>query len=122
MEKHFTLDEALELMPDVLSEVDELVEIRGRLTVAMYEHQAGNESVSLADVKADEARMSELLDGFRGKGLQVKGWAPVLLDFPMHHEGREVLLCLLEGERSLEWYHDAEHGFAGRRRISELGL
>jgi hypothetical protein len=28
-----------------------------------------------------------------------------------------VLLCWLEGERELAWYHKAEFGFAGRRLI-----
>src|SRR5487761_1133026 len=32
-------------------------------------------------------------------------------------DGEPVLLCWLEGESALSWYHKAAHGFAGRRRI-----
>ena len=64
--------------------------------------------------------MSELADRLQAMGLQIKGFAPLLLDFPMRHDGREILLCWLEGERELGWYHDAELGFAGRRPLTDL--
>jgi hypothetical protein len=54
--------------------------------------------------------------------VQVKGFAPLLLDFPMSHDGRDLLLCWLEGERELAWYHDVAHGFPGRRPLSDLDL
>jgi hypothetical protein len=54
--------------------------------------------------------------------VQVKGFAPLLLDFPMRHDGRDLLLCWLEGERELAWYHDVAHGFPGRRPLSDLDL
>ena len=31
-------------------------------------------------------------------------------------DGEPVLLCWLEGEAQLGWYHKADHGFAGRHR------
>ena len=37
--------------------------------------------------------------------LQVKGLAPLLLDFPAEFDGVPVLLCWLEGDRELAWYH-----------------
>ena len=73
--------------------------------------------VPLADLKALEARIAEQLDAFRAAGVQVKGFAPLLLDFPGRLEGRAVLWCWVEGEPGLGWYHDAALGFAGRRPI-----
>jgi hypothetical protein len=114
----FTLDEARKELPRVLAVADEVIELRARLINAATLHQHG-EAVSLADLKADEARLSELLDSLRVAGLEVKGYAPLLVDFPSMLDGREVLLCWLEGEASLDWYHDPEHGFAGRRRLPD---
>jgi hypothetical protein len=39
------------------------------------------------------------------------------VDFPADRDGVPVLLCWLEGEAELGWYHRADLGFAGRRRL-----
>jgi hypothetical protein len=74
----------------------------------------------LADLKGHEARLADLLDQIRGLGVQLKGWAPLLVDIEVVVDGRTVLFCWLEGDRELGWYHEVEHGFAGRRPLSEL--
>jgi hypothetical protein len=118
VERWFTVEEARAFLPELLAIADELVEVRAQLTLANH---ALEPPVALADRKALEARLSDLLDRLVTAGVHVKGWAPLLVDFPMQHEGRVILLCWLEGDRTLEWFHDAEHGFPGRRRLSELG-
>lgn len=119
VERLFTIEEARALMPQILEQAAELIEIRAQLAEGARDQQRGVD-VNLADLKATEAHFAELLDGFRQLGLQVKGWAPLLLDFPSLHDGREVLLCWVEGEPALDWYHDADLGFAGRRPIADL--
>jgi hypothetical protein len=109
----FTVDEARSLMPELRALADELIAERATLTEAT----AGG---VLADRKASEARLSEILDRIAAIGVQIKGWAPLLVDFPHRHGDRVLLLCWLEGEEQLDWYHDAAHGFAGRRRIADL--
>lgn len=47
--------------------------------------------------------------------------AALLVDFPATLNGETVLLCWLEGEHELGWYHKPEHGFAGRRLIPAPG-
>jgi hypothetical protein len=41
----------------------------------------------------------------------------LLLDFPSTLDGVPVLLCWLEGDQALEWYHRTDLGFLGRRRL-----
>jgi hypothetical protein len=113
----FTIDEAREHLPRVLAVASEVIELRAELVDATRRQQAGDDTVSLPDMKAGEARLSEILDGLVAAGIEVKGFAPLLLDFPALLDGREVLLCWLEGEADIAWYHDPEHGFAGRRRL-----
>lgn len=119
-ERTFTVDEARAVLDEIRPQLEAVIEMRADLTEQVHDHQEGEESTAIADLKAMEARLSEILDGIRALGVQVKGWAPILLDFPMLHEGRELLLCWLEGEDELDWYHDAAHGFAGRRPIADL--
>jgi hypothetical protein len=119
---HFTVAEARAALPDVLAVADEIVPLRAQLAEATHAERSGERAMALADLKGLEARMSELTDRLQALGVQIKGFAPLLLDFPMHHDGREVLLCWLEGERSLDWYHDAALGFAGRRPLTDLDV
>jgi hypothetical protein len=44
-----------------------------------------------------------------------------LIDFKTTFEGREVFLCWKIGERSIQHWHELEDGFAGRRKIVDLG-
>ncbi|MDE3112896.1 MAG: DUF2203 domain-containing protein [Chloroflexota bacterium] len=54
-------------------------------------------------------------------GAEVKDLDVGLIDFPSVHRGRPICLCwkLDEGDR-IEWWHDIDAGYAGRRPISEL--
>ncbi len=119
MDPTFTLDQARRTLDDVRGSLDELVEVRAELATRAHAHNVGAD-VSIPDIKALEARMGELLDGVRARGVQVKGYAPILLDFPMEVDGRVVLLCWLEGEDHLGWYHEPETGFMGRRPLDQL--
>ena len=119
MDRAFTLAEARQLMPAVLARADELVEIRASLVELQATLAAGLPSPlgGLPEAKAYQARLSELIGWFSGEGIELKGIAPLLLDFPSDLDGEPVLLCWLEGERELAWYHKLPHGFAGRRRL-----
>jgi hypothetical protein len=119
MARSFTLAEARTLMPEVLARADELVEVRASLIEVQTALAAGERSPlgRLPEAKAYQAQLSELVGWFTDKGLELKGIAPLLLDFPSEVDGDPVLLCWLEGERELGWYHKLAHGFAGRRRI-----
>jgi hypothetical protein len=119
MDRAFTLAEARELMPEVLAHADELIEVRAGLVDLQAALAAGEHSAlgGLPEAKGFQARLSELLSWFPDQGLDLKGFAPLLLDFPAEMQGEPVLLCWLEGEPELGWYHKVSHGFAGRRRI-----
>jgi hypothetical protein len=68
-------------------------------------------------LKAAEARLDELMTEVQLTGADLKGVAPLLVDFPADLDGVPVLLCWLEGEPELAWYHRLDLGFAGRRRL-----
>jgi len=115
----FTLDEALALMPEVLAHADETVRLRADLAELALDLRTDGVSPlgGMPEQKALEALLNEELTWFSEQGLEVKGFAPLLLDFPSQLDGRSVQLCWLEGDRELGWYHRSELGFAGRRRL-----
>jgi hypothetical protein len=40
-----------------------------------------------------------------------------LIDFPALRDGREVYLCLEDGEDQIEYWHDIEAGYGGREPL-----
>jgi len=43
-----------------------------------------------------------------------------LIDFPALASGRQIWLCWRLGEGDIEWWHEHDDGFAGRRRLTDL--
>ncbi|MGH3825176.1 MAG: DUF2203 domain-containing protein [Pseudonocardiaceae bacterium] len=115
----FHVPEARDLMPDVRKRVDALIEVRADLTeLSMDLRRFGSSSLGgMAEMKALQARMDHMLGWFSAQGIEVKGLAPVLVDFPAELNGESVRLCWLEGETELAWYHRSDLGLAGRRRL-----
>jgi hypothetical protein len=116
----FTLDEARNLLPEVLKRADEVIPVRAdlvELEAALEQGLPQPQLGGLAEAKGFQAQLSELLGWFPAQGIELKSIAPLLVDFPAEMDGAPVLLCWLEGERQLAWYHKREQGFAGRRHI-----
>jgi hypothetical protein len=65
----------------------------------------------IEEIAAFEAELEKL-------GIQLKDRRVGLIDFPSELEGRRVLLCWRLGEPSVQFWHDEESGFAGRRPLS----
>ncbi len=106
-------------MPDVRDKVADLVALRADLAELAYD-LASTGSSSLGGIperKGLEARIGEILTWFGDQGIELKGAAPVLVDFPGVLDGVSVRLCWVEGETDLAWYHRTELGFAGRRPL-----
>lgn len=118
-EQRFTISTATALMPEVRLRVSEIVRLRADLTELSFElrHCGSSRLGGRAEAKACEARLGEHLLWFDEQGIQIKSIAPFLIDFPAELDGRQVLLCWLEGEPEIAWYHRPELGFAARRPL-----
>jgi hypothetical protein len=117
----FEVEEARTLLPEVRRRVDALIEARADLTeLSMDLRRSGTSPLGgLAEMKALQARLDDMLEWFPGQGIEIKGVAPVLLDFPAELDRVSVRLCWLEGEPALAWYHRSDLGIAGRRRLPD---
>ncbi|SEG91482.1 hypothetical protein SAMN05444920_107275 [Nonomuraea solani] len=119
MDRIFTLDEARALLPAVIEDARAVIAARADLAEIDFERRSGGRSElgGLPELKGLQARIEEILSGWGEQGIEVKGIAPVLVDFPAVLDGVSVRLCWIEGERELGWYHRTELGFPGRRPL-----
>jgi hypothetical protein len=117
----FTLPQARRLLAELRPSLDDLLRRRADLAELRADLDAHGSSPlgGLAEAKSLEARVYATLEDVTARGVQVKGFAPVLLDFPGERDGRPVLWCWLEGDADVAWYHRVECGFAGRRPVTE---
>ncbi|MGH3752491.1 MAG: DUF2203 domain-containing protein [Pseudonocardiaceae bacterium] len=115
----FRVPEARALLPEVRRRADALIAVRADLTELSSDlHRTGSSALGgIAEMKALQARLDDMLGWFRGQGIELKGVAPLLIDFPAELDGVSVRLCWLEGESALDWYHRSDLGIAGRRRL-----
>ncbi|MEO3803579.1 DUF2203 domain-containing protein [Nonomuraea sp. B1E8] len=119
MDRIFTLDEARALIPAVIEDARVVISARADLAEIDFDRRTKGRSElgGLPELKGLQARVEEILSGWSEQGIEVKGIAPVLVDFPSELDGLSVRLCWIEGERELAWYHRTELGFAGRRPL-----
>jgi hypothetical protein len=120
--RFWTLDEATAALPEV-----RVLVARIRELVATAQHEAqragGNGAPSGNGRRSTSGGVTEELRAALGtltdQGIVVRDPARGLIDFPAQSvSGREYLLCWLDGEPAIEWWHWPETGFAGRTPLS----
>jgi hypothetical protein len=116
----FTPEQARTELAALLPVLEEIVVVRAdvvELAAALAADGEQSPLGGLPEWKAAEARLNELMTEVQQTGAELKSLAPLLVDYPADLDGVPVLLCWLEGETELGWYHRLDLGFAGRRRL-----
>ncbi|WP_092535123.1 DUF2203 domain-containing protein [Amycolatopsis arida] len=116
----FTVAEARAELTRLRPVLDEIVTVRAdaaELAASLAPDGAPSPLGGLPEFKGAQARLDDLLGEVQRTGAELKGFAPLLVDFPAELDGVPVLLCWLEGDAELAWYHRADLGFAGRRPL-----
>jgi hypothetical protein len=121
--KHYTVEEARALLPQIGKWLQQIDHYRERLdqiekrveNLLKAGNDIGGDSVnewvrSLADLQA-------ILSEFMRREIQIKDIERGLIDFPSLRDGREVFLCWEKGEEDIEHWHDLDSGFAGREPL-----
>jgi hypothetical protein len=68
---------------------------------------------------ASVSALKQSLGEIQEMGVLVKDLDIGLIDFPAQYQGREVYLCWKLGEDRIEFWHEVDAGFRGRRAIDE---
>lgn len=129
--KLFTVDEANRMLPlvrrivaDITATHEQLVTKHERFRQLAPEGTVGIDSVhweELArirdELEADQERLLDFAKELVDLGVELKGEADGLVDFPALRDGRVVYLCWKQGEPSVGHWHEIAEGFRGRRPI-----
>ena len=116
----FTLAEARSQLAELHPIIEDFVATRAEAAELGASIQTGGRPTQLGglpEFKAAQARLDELMTQMQQTGAELKGVAPLLLDFPAELDGEDVALCWVEGDAGLTWYHRRDLGFAGRRPL-----
>ncbi len=124
--KLFTLKEANDLLPNVRqillkiqSHHNLISTFKSSAKMAANSAQFGGGGMESGSVYVKSLyELGKLTLELDSLGIQLKDYARGLIDFPSMRDSRIVLLCwqLGEGEQ-IEWWHDLETGFAGRKPL-----
>jgi hypothetical protein len=129
--RFFSIDEANAMLPLVRAITTDLVELarevidrRERLAVLTEGRDIGGSdlySQELVHVQEELNRDLERLQGYvqelQELGVEPKGPAEGLVDFPALLDGRPVYLCWKHGEAEVLHWHEIDAGFAGRQPL-----
>lgn len=113
---------------------DRLLELDGMLTQLRAQRDELRELKAAFDAapagddqRRLRLRMQGLVDQMQAAVAQIDTWGITLrdidtglIDFPALVSGRQVWLCWRLGEGPVEWWHELDDGFAGRRPLIEL--
>jgi hypothetical protein len=119
--RRWTLDEARAALPEVRAVVQRIRALVAAAQTRRARHShapSGNGQTPTAG--AADAELRDALAELTDRGIIVRDPARGLIDFPASSPtGREYLLCWVDGEDTIEWWHYPEDGFAGRTPLSE---
>src|SRR5215210_2182797 len=112
----FTVSEAREVLLELMPTLERFITLRAD-AAELGASERGRSLGGAMELHELNQRLESLMRTIGDSGAQVKGWAPLLMDFPASLDGASVLLCWLEGDLGLAWYHKPEVGFPGRRPL-----
>lgn len=123
---HFTPDEAIDLLGEVVPKLREIREAKQSLDRQGYDLRGhhlfagmGTNGTSQYPEKVD--LLIALFRDLTSRGLLIKDMERGLVDFPAIREnGEEVYLCYELSESTIAYWHPVDSGFHGRRPLSEF--
>ncbi len=122
--RHFTVDEANEILPEIDSLMEKLqarrtkmIEIRKDIIQLLKSQRSDFGGRIPSDLVNDFIAIEKLADEIRSHGCIIKDLNTGLVDFLSKREGREVYLCWRYGEPKVEYFHELHTGFRGRQQI-----
>jgi hypothetical protein len=124
-ERHYSLEEAAKLLPQVVELIERMRAARARLGDAEARdalseagptngggHAGRTVSEGFLELRESMLKLREL-------EIVLRDLDRALIDFPSIRDGREIYLCWQEGEDSIGYWHEPDAGFAGRRPLDD---
>jgi hypothetical protein len=133
MDRNFTVEEANRTLPLVSKIVSDLVRAHQSWEDKVREFELATVGSSperpdaMAELLQIEAqRLAVEIEGYISEladlGVICKGMDTGLVDFPGERDGRQVYYCWMLGEPSVQFWHEVDAGFVGRKKLETLTL
>jgi len=142
MTRFYDIDEANAALPaverillDLRDQRADLIRLRDAVLLATGpDRDAGTElpsggdsAAAAADMRLMRLRMQGLIDQMQAgvtrlveRDVTLREIETGLIDFPALANGRQIWLCWRLGEGEIDWWHELDDGFGGRRRLADL--
>ena len=123
--RHYTLEQASELLPRVAEIIERMRAARDQLGDREAREalsDAGPTNGGGEPGRTVSQGFLELRDSMielRELEVVLRDLDRGLLDFPSLRDGREVYLCWQEGEDGIAFWHEPDAGFGGRRPLDD---
>ena len=122
-ERHYSVDEANDLLPRVKPVLQKLRDAKDELTDSeaheVLSDSAPGNGGGPPGQQVGEAflEVRRLLAALQDAEIVVRDIDRGLIDFPALRDGEEVYLCWELGEDDIEYWHDLEAGYRGRQPL-----
>lgn len=130
-DKHFTVAEARAALPDLRRKLLQIQNLLAEINADMERVGAQPPIILRGNGKGplirrvpsgnkQKKQAQQLIEGIAKSGIQIKFLQRGLIDFPhfLHdNPEHEVFLCWHLGEDTIEFWHEIEAGYAGRRPL-----
>ena len=131
MTAYYSIDDANTRVDELRPVLEQLRADRDRVAEAQNELQAFRRSNGSDDhareLQEREVRVRDLVRRMQRAVGQIEAWGITLrdietglVDFPALANGRPIWLCWRLGEGAIDWWHEMDEGFAGRRPLITL--
>jgi hypothetical protein len=124
---YFTLQEAnaalsiiRPLMEEIQSIRSHILKTRPEIWSALERSSGNGGNPALSKTVKEFQRLDDLVHRILATGAEIKDLGSGLLDFRTRRGDREVYLCWKHGEPAIEFWHELDTGFGGRRPIEEF--
>lgn len=125
---YFTLEQAQQKIPLISQLMTDVMKLRKALedlnTIEIEYDDETSEEINFMSMNKEFHKLSyqfyRKLELIERQGCLVKDIDIGLVDFLSIFQGREVLLCWRFGEPSIDYFHEIEEGYGGRKSIDEI--
>jgi hypothetical protein len=122
--KHFTVDEARALLPELRSFFRDAhrrrhaaVAADNKLGELLRDHSQDLGGSKVNGMVYDFVQMNAAVRAIQDRGIVIKHFDRGLVDFPHMRDGEEVFLCWELDEPDIAFWHHIDEGYAGRERL-----
>jgi hypothetical protein len=126
MFSYFSIVQANEILPTVIKKFEfvsakknELTKIEQQLQIGLSDVNNFEEYVTIKQqLNTAVTKFYQALEDLENTGVVVKSIEEGLLDFPSKRFDEEIWLCWKYGEKEIQFWHEKDSGFQGRKPIS----